>query len=96
MIRISNKPAKAMEFAVFKKKDNITDDELINTVLTFEKNFLSRQKGIIFHCLVRNFENEYANLMFVENESILKKIQEKAFQDNSAMAFFQTMQEDSI
>jgi hypothetical protein len=65
MIRVSNNFAKAMEFAIFKKKETVTDDELINAVLKFET-VLSKQSGIIFHCLVRNFKNEYANVIFAE------------------------------
>lgn len=72
MIRVSNNSAKAMEFTSFSKKKNVTDDELINAVLKFET-VLAKQSGVIFHCLVRNFKNEYANVLFVSDFEDLKK-----------------------
>jgi hypothetical protein len=77
MIRVSNDFAKAMEFKSFKKKETVTDDELINAVMKFET-ALGNQSGVIFHCLVSNFKNEYANVLFVEDlehlHSLIKEI----------------------
>ena len=66
MIRFNNNPAKAMEFTSFKKRENVTDDELLFAVLKFET-VLVQQKGIIFHCLVRNYSNDYANVLFADS-----------------------------
>ena len=49
MIRVSNDFAEAMEFTSFNKKENVTDDELINAVLKLES-ILAKQNGVIFHC----------------------------------------------
>lgn len=73
MIRFNNNPAKAMEFTSFKKKENINDDQLLFAVLKFET-VLSQQKGIIFHCLVRNYDNEYANVLFSDSIEDLKDL----------------------
>lgn len=73
MIRLNSDPAKAMEFTRFRKRDNITDDELLFAVLKFET-VLAQQKGVIFHCLVRNYENEYANVLFADSIETLRDL----------------------
>lgn len=73
MIRLSSKPAKAMEFTSFKKKEHITDDEILFAVLKFEE-VISKQNGLVFHCLVRNYDNEYANVLFAESIQNLKEL----------------------
>jgi hypothetical protein len=95
MIRVSNDFTKAMEFTSFKKKETVTDDELINAVLKFET-VLSKQDGIVFHCLVRNFKNEYANVLFVAELDDLKKLEKNVMQLQEAQDFFQLIEEQSI
>ena len=95
MIRVSNNSAKAMEFTSFSKKKNVTDDELINAVLKFET-VLAKQSGVIFHCLVRNFKNEYANVLFVSDFEDLKKIEDKIIKLAEAQDFFKLIDEKSI
>ena len=95
MIRVSNNFAKAMEFTSFKKKENVTDDELINAVLKFET-VLTKQSGVIFHCLVRNFKNEYANVLFVTELDDLKKMEENVIKFSEAQDFFKLIDEQSI
>lgn len=73
MIRFNNDPAGAMEFTSFRKKENVSGDELLFAALKFET-VLRQQKGIIFHCLVRNYENEYANVLFADSTENLKNI----------------------
>lgn len=73
MIRLSNNAARAMEFTRFKKKESITDDELLFAVLNFET-AISKQSGLIFHCLVRNYDHEYANVVFGESVNDLKAL----------------------
>lgn len=87
MIRVNNNFAKAMEFTSFKKKETVTDDELINAVLKFET-VLAKQSGVIFHCLVRNFKNEYANVLFVENIEHLHLLSKEVASYPEAKDFF--------
>lgn len=95
MIRVNNNFAKAMEFTSFKKKDTVTDDELINAILQFEIQ-LAKQNGFIFHCLVRNFKNEYANVLFVENFENLNDIETHLMQIPEAQNFFKLIEKQSI
>ncbi|MCC9069989.1 hypothetical protein LNQ49_00025 [Flavobacterium sp. F-65] len=95
MIRVSNDFVKAMEFTSFNKKENVTDDELINAVLKFES-ILAKQNGVIFHCLVRNFKNEYANILFVSDFGDLKKIEENLIKLPEAQDFFKLIDGPSI
>jgi hypothetical protein len=95
MIRVNNNFAKAMEFTSFKKKENATDDELINAVLKFE-NVLSKQSGVIFHCLVRNFKNEYANVLFVENIEHLHLLSNEVASYSEAQDFFSLIEMNTV
>ncbi|MFD2037519.1 hypothetical protein ACFSKL_22185 [Belliella marina] len=95
MIRVSNNFAKAMEFTSFKKKETVTDDELINAVLRFET-VLGKQSGVISHCLVRNFKNEYANVLFVTEFDDLKKLEKNMMQLQEAQDFFSLIDEQSV
>jgi len=87
MIRLRNKSPKVMEFTKFEKAENVTDEDLITSLMTFEKEYLSKQEGIIFHCLVRNLKGEYANLLFADTMNSLKNIEE-GFMENDASKNF--------
>lgn len=96
MIRQSNQSPQIMEFTSFKKKDHITDDELLQSVLNFESAFLAKQEGVVFHCLVRNFNNEYANVMFLENQNALDGIMANVHESPEANQFFSIIENESV
>jgi uncharacterized protein YifE (UPF0438 family) len=95
MIRVNNNFARAMEFASFKKKETVTDDDLTNAVLKFET-VLAKQSGVIFHCLVRNFKNEYANVIFVENIEHLHLLSKEVGSFPEAKDFFALMEMETV
>lgn len=88
MIRVNNASAKAMEFTSFRKNENTTDDDLMKAVLEFETEFLAKQEGVIFHCLVRNFDDEYANVLFAKDKESLHALEKAAHNDAYAGKFF--------
>ncbi|MEN7551892.1 hypothetical protein AAG747_28505 [Rapidithrix thailandica] len=96
MIRVNQNSPKAMEFTSFKKKENITDDELMAAVSAFESSFLHQQEGVIFHCLVRNFANEYANLLLAQDMESLKQLKKAVHENQAANNFFRLIEMDSI
>ena len=96
MIKIFDKAPKVMEFTSFRKKENVTDDELIQAVIQFENSFLKNQNGVIFHCLVRNFNNEYANVLFADDMDSLNKLVKSANENNTASHFFNLIENKSI
>lgn len=73
MVRLNNYPVGAMEFTSFQKKPEVNDDQFLTEALKFEK-ILSEQKGVVFHCIVRNLKNEYANVLFTEKKEELHRI----------------------
>ncbi|WP_437918691.1 hypothetical protein [Sphingobacterium sp. LRF_L2] len=95
MIRISSKVAKAMEFTRFRKKADVTDDALLAAALAFEKAIASQQ-GLIFHSLVRNYDNEYANVLFSESIQILKDLESNFGNLPSVKEFFQLIEMSSV
>jgi len=96
MIKNLDKIPKVMEFTSFMKKENVTDDELIQAAIQFESSFLETQKGVIFHCLVRNFNNEYANVLFADNMDSLNQLVKSANKNNAAKHFFSLIENKSI
>lgn len=95
MIRLTNNSPKAMEFTRFRKKDNVTDDELLFADLKFETAF-TKQNGVIFHCLVRNFRNEYANVLFADSLQDLKDLGEKLGSLPEVQSFFELIDLQSV
>jgi hypothetical protein len=91
MIRLTNESPKVMEFTSFTKKEDVTDDELLFALSKFE-NALSKQKGIIFHCLMRNFSNEYANVLFASDMSDLKELEKKIGKHEDVIQFFELIE----
>lgn len=73
MVRLNNQLVGAMEFTSFQKKPEVTDDQFLTEALKFEK-ILSEQKGVVFHCMVRNLKNEFANVLFTEKKEELHRI----------------------
>lgn len=96
MIKKREKNAGVMEFTSFKKKESVTDDELIQAVIQFETSFLANQEGVLFHCLVRNFNNEYANVLFTDNMDSPNKLLEAANKNDSAKHFFSLIDNESV
>ena len=95
MIRISNKAAKAMEFTSFRKKDQVSDDEILLAALAFEK-AIAAQEGLIFHCLVRNEAHEYANVLFSESMESLKSLGNNFGHLEAVNNFFQLIDNASV
>lgn len=95
MIRLSNNATRAMEFTSFRKKENITDDELLLAVLKFEA-AISKQNGLIFHCLVRNYDNEYANVLFGESVTDLKALSKNFGHLPEVRYFFDLIEMQSV
>jgi len=87
MIRLKENQAKVMEFTKFEKAENVTNEDFITSVMNFEKEYLSKQGGIAFHCLVRNLKGEFANLLFADSMETLKEI-ENGFMENEASKSF--------
>lgn len=95
MIRANNQNPQVLEFTSFKKKEAVSDDDLIHAVLKFEA-LLAQQPGILFHCLVRNYKNEYANVLFAESESDLTALEKNIGQDPDTQSFFSMVESSTV
>lgn len=95
MIRINNHSSKVMEFTRFRKKKDVSDDELLLAVLKFETT-LSLQQGLVFHCLVRNYDNEYANVLFSESIQCLKDLENHIGDLPEVKNFFNLIEPKSV
>ena len=96
MIRVSNAPVCAMEFTSFRKKTTVSDDELLFAVARFESQ-LVQVEGMVYHTLVRNYDNEYANVLFATSMEVIKTLEAvigntKETQDFFSMVDISTVQ----
>ncbi|AJH16762.1 hypothetical protein [Myroides profundi] len=96
MIRVSNAPVCAMEFTSFRKKTTVSDDELLFAIARFERQLL-QVEGIVYHTLVRNYDNEYANVLFATSMEVIKTLEAvigntKETQDFFSMVDMSTVQ----
>jgi uncharacterized protein YifE (UPF0438 family) len=57
---------------------------------------LANQSGVIFHCLVRNFKNEYANALFVENIEHLHLLSKEVASFPEAKDFFSLIEMGTV
>ncbi|SEB35770.1 hypothetical protein SAMN04489761_0091 [Tenacibaculum sp. MAR_2009_124] len=96
MIRPNSGKPKIMEFTSFKKREEISDEELIQSVRQFENSFLAKEEGILFHCLVRNSNNDYANVLFTENMESMKELEKAAANSEEATYFFSLVEPGSV
>lgn len=96
MIRVSESPASMMEFTKFTKADHISDEDLISLVMKFESDYLQKQSGLIFHCLVRNLAGEYANLLFADNIASIKNIENGFSSNDSAKDFIAAIKPQTV
>jgi len=87
MIQVNQATPALMEFTTFTKTNDVTDEEMIDLVMKFEHDYLKKQSGLIFHCLVRNLKGEYANLLFADNMGSIKNIEQGFSSNDSAEKF---------
>lgn len=95
MIRVSNAPVCAMEFTSFRKKAEVSDDELLFAVLRFERQ-LAQVEGIVYHCLVRNYDNEYANVLFATSMQAIKSLETVIGNTKETQDFFSMVEVSSV
>ncbi|MGL4583518.1 MAG: hypothetical protein ACRCVU_11115 [Flavobacterium sp.] len=95
MIQVSNAPVCAMEFTSFKKKAEVSDDELLFAVLRFERQ-LAQVEGIVYHCLVRNYDNEYANVLFATSMQVIKSLETVIGNTKETQDFFNKVEMNSV
>lgn len=95
MIRLSNAPVCAMEFTRFKKKTAVNDDDLLFAVLQFERQ-LSQVEGVVAHVLVRNFDQEYANVLFATSMEVIKSLTTAIGDTKATQAFFDMVEPTSV
>ena len=96
MLHINGKTAKAMEFTTFSKADGVKDEELINAVMQFEKEYITKQEGIIFHCLLRNLQGDYANLVFADDMASLQHISDGIMDSGVGKRFLQLVDYSTV
>ena len=87
MIRVNQATPALMEFTTFSKANDVTDEEMIDLVMKFENDYLKKQSGLTFHCLVRNLKGEYANLLFADSIESIKNIEQGFSSNDSAEKF---------
>ncbi|EPH11009.1 hypothetical protein HMPREF9713_02135 [Myroides odoratimimus CCUG 12700] len=95
MIRVSNASVCAMEFTSFRKKATVSDDELLFAVARFERQ-LTQVDGLVYHCLVRNYDNEYANVLFANSMEVIKTLEAVIGNTKETQDFFSMVDTSTV
>jgi len=96
MLRVSNDVPRAMEFTTFSKVEGVSDEQLINSVMRFEGQYMAHQEGIIFHCLVRNLSGDYANLVFFDDMNSLNEFPKGFMSSEACQLFLKCVDKDTV
>lgn len=80
--------------APFRLKDGVSEEALIAASDDFEREFVSRQEGIVRRVLVRDGEVGFADLVFFEDGSALQRVIEAERTSDVCAAFMALMDGD--
>ena len=96
MIKVIHQKASVMEFTRFRITENTTEEALLKAISDFENDFLSQQKGIVFHCLAKNDKGEYANILLAEHTAVLTAIEKDIVSNPGALSFLKLIDKKTV
>ncbi|MGX1496033.1 hypothetical protein ACSSV1_001054 [Labrenzia sp. MBR-25] len=96
MLRKDLGPMKVMGFARYEAKPGVGLPELIAAARLWQKEFLSNQPGIAFHCFLGNATGGYADAILARDEASFAAMSEAHMQAASSRAFMELLEPGSI
>lgn len=74
MINVVGAKPKVVELSIFSRAEGVSADDLIRSFLRFEQDYLSEQRGVMFHCLAQNSKGLYGSLLFAQDLITLDEV----------------------
>lgn len=96
MLRKDQGPMKVMGFARYDAKPGVGAPELIAAARQWQKEFLSHQPGVAFHCFLGNASGGYADAVLARDEASFAAMSEAHMQAPSSRAFMDLLDPGSI
>ncbi|WP_417553383.1 hypothetical protein [Marinomonas fungiae] len=85
-----------MEFATFKLKDGVTEAELIELSNQVEVEFLSQQKELVLHFLVRGTEGIYADVAMASSQEKAEEYCQQWLSNKVALEYLELIDKESV
>ncbi|WP_020591304.1 hypothetical protein [Kiloniella laminariae] len=93
---LATKAFSAMGFARYEKRPEVAGDDLIEACLTWRREFLYQQPGIIRHWFLGNLKGQFADAVLAESPDALRQMGEKYPEYESSHAFMALLRPDTV
>lgn len=85
-----------MEFAVFRLKQGVSEEQLIEMSKEVEKGFLREQEDLISHFLLRGKDGIYADVAIATTQQKAEEYCQQWLTDPLALAYLDLIEPDSV
>ena len=87
---------KGIEFAVFKLKDGVTEEKLIQLSKKMDEDFLKNQNELLAHFLLKGTENRYADVAIATTQEKAEEYCSQWLENNIALQYLELINTDSV
>ncbi len=85
-----------LEFATFRLKEGVTEQDLLVLSQRVEAEFLAKQSELIVHCLLRGADGFYADLVMAPSQSLAEAYCQQWLHDEVAGEYLTLLEMDSV
>nr|WP_086938768.1 hypothetical protein [Thaumasiovibrio occultus] len=85
-----------MEFATFKLKDGVTEEQLVALSHQVEEQFLCQQEELILHFLVRGKDGVYADVAIASSQAKAEEYCRQWLENETALTYLELIAPDSV
>lgn len=85
-----------IEFATFKLKDGVKEEQMIKISKKVEENFLQKEKGFLGHCTLKSENGIYADVVFAVSQERSEEICGKWMENKFALQYLDLIDESSV
>lgn len=85
-----------MEFATFRLKEGVTEDRLIELSNHLEAEFLSEQRELILHFLVRGADGIYADVAIASSQEKAEEYCQQWLDNSVALEYLELLEKKSV
>ncbi|WP_419771412.1 MAG: hypothetical protein ACNI3C_06365 [Candidatus Marinarcus sp.] len=85
-----------MEFATFKLKDGVSEEQMLELIFEVDKQFLQKEEGFLGHCTLKGKDNIYADVAFATTQEKAQEICAKWMENDLALKYIELIDETSV
>lgn len=87
---------KGIEFAVFKLKDGVTEEKLIELSKKVDEGFLRNQNELLAHFLLKGSENTYADVAIATTQEKAEEYCSQWLENSIALQYLELIDSDTV